>query len=158
MCVYQQTAKTIAKHLISYKDKRIVQNLINKFDLQNFAKYIRKHDVKYILIIQKKRSLLKSPVPKTVHCNLKKHTISLKIYIPAPNMILLLLPKFKVPRVCRSMIFQGGLLAPPLYTTSELKYYFEGCTTIVKSNRIEQAVFIAYFRYFQYFRYFGDGP
>ena len=46
-------------------------------------------------------------------------------------MMLLLLPKFQVPHECRSMIFQGGLLGHPLYTTSELKYYFEGYTTTV---------------------------
>ena len=52
-------------------------------------------------------------------------------------MMLLLLPKFQVPRVCRSMIFQGGLLGHPLYTTSELKYYFEGYTTTVKWGRFK---------------------
>ena len=51
----------------------------------------------------------------------------MKICIPAPFMILLLLPTFQGSRVCRGMIFHT-----PLYTTSELKIYFEGYTTTVK--------------------------
>ena len=42
--------------------------------------------------------------------------------------------KFRVyAEVC---FFRGGLLGPPLYTTSELKYYFEGYTTTVKAIKV----------------------
>ena len=57
---------------------------------------------------------------KTVHCDLKKHAISLKICIPAPFM-----------SISRFACMQKYDFSYPLYAINELKIYFEVYTTTV---------------------------
>ena len=95
--------------MISYKDKRIVKNLINKFDLQNIFENTTWNKFSPY---KNKLSILKSPVPKTVIVTLKNTRFPWKFVYLHHLWYSYYWQNFKF-RVYAEVWFFRGLLAPP---------------------------------------------